>query len=150
MTLHSHAFAPDAAIPVRFTADGEDVSPPLDWADAPSSTISFAILAVDPDAASGDWVHWVIYNIPAAFHELPAHVPPQAQPLPGVRQGVNDFHRTGYGGPSPPRGLHHYVFTLYALDGELPLPAGASKRQLIAAMDGHIIAECRLTGTYQR
>jgi Raf kinase inhibitor-like YbhB/YbcL family protein len=150
MTLHSSAFADGASIPARYTADGENVSPPLAWKDAPASTRTFALLADDPDALSGDWVHWAIYNIPADSSALSDGIPPLSQPLPGVKQGVNDFHKIGYGGPSPPRGLHHYVFTLYALDSELPLPAGATKRQLTAAMQDHILAECRLTGTYRR
>jgi Raf kinase inhibitor-like YbhB/YbcL family protein len=158
MILESSAFTHGQPIPVRYTADGADVSPPLSWTDPPAGTRSFALVADDPDAAGRPWVHWVIYNIPAATFSLKESVPPAAQPFgsaqgrpfSGIRQGINDFRKTGYGGPSPPSGTHHYVFTLYALDAELALPAGATKPQLLAAVKGHVLAEAKLIGTYRR
>ncbi len=150
MILESAAFAPDQPIPMRYTADGADVSPPLSWRDPPSGTKSFALIVDDPDAPGRVWTHWVIYHIPAAILSLKEAVPTSPHLASGVRQGINDFHKTGYGGPSPPSGTHHYSFTLYALDAELSLPAGATKQQLLAAMKGRVLAEARLVGTYRR
>ncbi|MBN2353792.1 MAG: YbhB/YbcL family Raf kinase inhibitor-like protein [Spirochaetales bacterium] len=158
MVLSSIAFASNHPIPARFTADGADVSPPLSWTDPPAGTKSFALIVDDPDAPGKAWVHWVIYDIPAGTRELKENVPTQARPFdsaqggpsPGMSQGINDFRRTGYGGPSPPSGTHRYVFTLYALDAALGLPPGAAKQQLLAAMKGHVLAEAKLTGAYRR
>jgi Raf kinase inhibitor-like YbhB/YbcL family protein len=158
MTLKSAAFAPNAPIPARYTADGADVSPPLAWSDPPAATESFALIVDDPDAPGKTWVHWVIYGISAGTRELKERVPTnagpfdsaQGGPFAGMSQGINDFHKTGYGGPSPPSGTHRYVFTLYALDVALDLPPGAAKPQLLAAMKGHVLAEAKLVGTYRR
>ena len=148
MVLTSNAFTSGQPIPPRYTADGANVSPSLSWQDAPAGTKSFALISDDPDAPGGTWVHWVVYNIPQNTNTLPEGVSPQQ--IQGVREGINDFHKTGYGGPSPPRGEHRYFFTLYALDSELSLPAGVSKRQLLTAMEGHVLDEAHLMGTYRR
>ena len=148
--LTSPAFAPGGAIPAAHTCDGADASPALEWSGAPAGTKSFALVVHDPDAPAGDWLHWVAWNIPAATRALPAGVSTK-DPLPdGTRQGRNDFGRPGYGGPCPPGGTHHYVFSLRALDTTLALPAKASRDAIEKAMQGHVLATADLTGTYQR
>ena len=151
LTLKSSAFQEGGMIPLRFTCDGRDISPDLSWSQVPSGTKSFALICVDPDAPSGTWVHWVIFNIPPTKTALPYGVPTLKELPDGSRQGINDFHRIGYGGPCPPKGkTHRYFFKLYALDTDLNLPAGAKKQQLIEAMEGHILSETVLMGRYQR
>jgi len=137
-------------IPRRYTCDGEDVSPPLEWNDVPEGTKSLALICDDPDSKAGIWVHWVIFNIPAAVRELPEDVPPERTLPDGSRQGLNDFNRIGYGGPCPAVGTHRYFFKLYALDKTLDLEPGATKAQVEEAMRGHILGECRLVGRYVR
>jgi len=151
MRLTSTAFEDGKTIPVRFTGFGADESPTLQWSGAPAGTRSFALICDDPDAPMGTWVHWVIYGLPATANELPEKTP-AAESLPGgARQGLNDFRRVGYGGPLPPPGKpHRYFFKLYALDAELPLKARATKPELLRAMEGHILAEAQVMGTYQR
>jgi Raf kinase inhibitor-like YbhB/YbcL family protein len=151
-SLTSPAFADGAAIPVRHTCDGPDASPPLAWSGAPAGTRSFALIMDDPDAPAGTWVHWVLYNLPAALAELPDTVAKvEALDLGGARQGRNDFRHPGYGGPCPPPGpAHRYVFKLYALDAALELRSGARKQELEAAMEGHVLAMAQLVGTYAR
>jgi Raf kinase inhibitor-like YbhB/YbcL family protein len=151
-SLRSPAFADGAAIPVRHTCDGPDVSPPLAWSDAPAGTRSFALIMDDPDAPAGTWVHWVLYNLPAATSELPETVAKvEGLDLGGARQGRNDFRHPGYGGPCPPPGpAHRYIFKLYALDAVLELRPGAKKPELEAAMQGHMLAMAQLVGTYAR
>jgi Raf kinase inhibitor-like YbhB/YbcL family protein len=150
ITLTSAAFEDGGMIPSRFTCDGADVSPPLAWAPVPDNAISLALIADDPDAPGKTWVHWVLYNLPASVKELPENVPPQATLASGALQGTNDFRKTGYGGPCPPGGTHRYYFKLYALDAMLDLSAGATKDQLLKAMEGHILAEGQLMGRYSR
>lgn len=147
----STAFAEGQPIPAKYTCDGLNMSPPLEWSGAPSNTQSLALIADDPDAPVGTWVHWVIYDLPSGTTEL-AENTPQTQQLPnGAKQGVNDFRRPGYGGPCPPSGKpHRYYFKLYALDTKLDLKPDSTKKELLKAMDGHILAEGRLMGTYQR
>ncbi len=149
--ITSSAFREGETIPRRYTGDGEDLSPPLRWADPPSGTRSFALICDDPDAPRGVWVHWVLFNLAGETREL-AEGFPATETLPGgVRQGRNDFGNLGYGGPAPPRGKpHRYLFKLHALDGPLDLPASATKNQLLAAMKGHVLAEGQLMGKYQR
>src|SRR5713101_2813365 len=151
-TLISTAFTDGAAIPIKHTCDGVDVSPPLAWSAAPAETRSFALIADDPDAPAGSWVHWVVYNLPAAVSELPENVAKvEALDLDGARQGRNDFRRPGYGGPCPPPGpAHRYFFKLHALDAPLTLKAGAQKKDVEAAMEGHVLATAQLMGTYAR
>lgn len=151
LRITSSAFSPGAAIPPRYTADGADRSPPLDWSGEPQGTASFALVCDDPDAPRGDWVHWVLFNLPADVHQLPEHAQADGTLSSGARQGRNDFGKLGYGGPSPPPGTpHRYVFTLYALDAALPLPAGASRAELLQATAGHVLAQASVTGTYRR
>lgn len=151
MKLTSTAFAEGKPIPRKHTCEGEDVSPPLSWSDAPAGAKSFALICDDPDAPVGTWVHWVAWNIPASVTALDENTPKQDAIPGGGQQGRNDFKRTGYGGPCPPPGKpHRYFFKLYALDAELDLAAGATKADLERAMQGHILAEAHLMGTYQR
>ena len=124
--------------------DGENYSPTLAWTGAPAETGSFAVTLVDPDG--GNWVHWVQFNIPAEVTSLPETI---AGPAVGVK-GNNGFYSLGYGGPCPPGGTHHYVFTLYALDTALELDEGATLNAVLAAMEGHILAEAQLTGLRTR
>ena len=150
MKLESSSFAQGQPIPQKYTCDGGDVSPELRWSKAPEETKSYALIADDPDAPAGTWVHWVIYNIPANAQELPEGMPKTATMPAGV-QGLNDFKKVGYGGPCPPLGKpHRYFFKLYALDMQLPMKAGATKKDIEAAMQGHILANAELMGSYQR
>lgn len=151
LKLTSPAFAEGQPIPAKYTGDGPDVSPPLQWSGVPAGAKSLALICDDPDAPVGTWVHWVLYGLPASATELPENVPPQETLPSGARQGVNDFGRVGYGGPAPPPGKpHRYYFKLYALDTELNLKPKATKQELLRAMQGHILAEGQLMGTYQR
>jgi Raf kinase inhibitor-like YbhB/YbcL family protein len=151
MELRTPAFKNGAEIPRKHTCDAEDVSPSLGWEKALAGARAFALIADDPDAPAGTWVHWVIYDIPAETKEL-AEGTAKTETLPnGAKQGVNDFRRVGYGGPCPPPGLpHRYFFKLYALDGPTNLKARATKQQLLDAMAGHILAEAELMGRYKR
>lgn len=148
--LKSPAFKNGDLIPSKYTCDGLDISPPLDWESIPEGTKSFAIIADDPDAPMGTWVHWVIFNIPPDEKGLPEGVPTERELSNGARQGTNDFRRIGYGGPCPPGGTHRYFFKIYALDTLLDLKPGATKPQLLSAMKGHIIGQGELMGRYRR
>lgn len=150
MEIKSAAFEEGGLIPSEFTCDGADVSPPLTWSSVPAGTKSLALISDDPDAPVGIWVHWVIYNIPPTETGLPKVVPGDEKLENGTIQGKNDFSRIGYGGPCPPSGTHRYYFKLYALDTMLDLKPGATKDQLLKAMDGKILAECQLMGKYKR
>ena len=147
--LQTPVFKPGGDLPRKFTCEGADASPALDWSGPPASTQSFALIVDDPDAPGGAWVHWVVYDLPASARQLPEGVP-QADDLPGGgRQGVNDFGKPGYGGPCPPPGKpHRYFFKLYALDKRLDLGAAATKRAVEQAMKGHILAQAELVGRY--
>ncbi len=150
--LTSAAFKDGAPIPGKYTCDGVDVSPPLTWSGAPAGTRSVALIADDPDAPGGTWVHWVLYNLPAEVFELPENIAKvESLDLGGARQGRNDFRRPGYGGPCPPPGpAHRYFFKLYALDTRLELKAGAQKKDVEAALEGHALGSAQLMGTYAR
>jgi Raf kinase inhibitor-like YbhB/YbcL family protein len=148
--LKSAAFAPNAAIPSQHTCDGQDTSPPLEWSGEPGGAKSFALVMHDPDAPAGDWLHWVVWNIPSSAHALPANVAKKEALPDGTQQGSTDFHKPGYGGPCPPSGTHHYVFELHALDARLTLPANASRSQIEKEIQGHLLATAQLIGTYQR
>jgi hypothetical protein len=138
-------------IPAKYTCDGANVSPPLAWKGVPAGAKTLALISDDPDAPGGTWVHWVIYNISSAIGEVPEGVKATATVLDGAAQGTNDFRKTGYGGPCPPRGAaHRYFFKLYALDTALPLGPGATKQAVLGAMDGHVLAQAELMGTYKR
>jgi len=149
-TITTAAFAPGTAVPSVHTCDGADTSPPLAWSGAPAGTKAFALVVHDPDAPAGDWLHWVAWNIPAAVHALPEGIPKKELLPDGMRQGKNDFGKTGYGGPCPPSGTHHYVFALYAIDAMLSLPASAPRDQIEKEIRAHLLAEAEVTGTYQR
>lgn len=157
MNIESTAFSDGGAIPKEYTGEGTDTSPPLSWSDAPEGTASFALICDDPDAPREEpWVHWVIYNIPADASGLPAGVEraPQPDQPAGARHAANSWpsDNLGYRGPMPPpgHGVHHYHFKFYALDQVLDLGAGATKKELLDAMGGHILAEGELIGTYER
>lgn len=147
--LKTDAFA--GVIPKKFTCDGADVSPALSWNDAPAGAQSFTLIADDPDAPVGTWTHWIIWNIPASATALPEDVPKVGESGDGARQGRNDFKHIGYGGPCPPAGKpHRYFFRLYALDAKLDVKAGASRSELEDAMQGHVLSQTELMGTYGR
>lgn len=148
----SSAFGANQQIPVRYTCDGEQMSPPLMWSEAPQNTATFALIVDDPDAPSGIFTHWVLFNIPSNVDHLDENLP-RVQPLGhGMIQGSNDFGRPGYGAPCPPPGSspHHYRFTLYALDAALPLQADATRQQLMGAMQRHVLDQAQLVATYAR
>ncbi len=150
MKLESSAFQPGAMIPAKYTCDGEDLSPPLNWSDPPAGTQSFALISDDPDAPVGTWVHWVMWNIPTSARALEENLPKTASLPNGSKQGTTDFRRVGYGGPCPPSGTHRYFFKLYALDATLNLPATTTKKDLEKAIRGHILAQAELIGKYHR
>ncbi|MFO7848947.1 MAG: YbhB/YbcL family Raf kinase inhibitor-like protein [Spirochaetia bacterium] len=150
MILQTTAFANGEPIPREYSCDGENVSPPLRWSDIPEGVRSFALIMDDPDAPGGTFVHWVYFDIPHTVHELPRGIVPTEKPAQGGTQGSNSFGKIGYGGPCPPGGEHRYYFKLYALDSELNLKAGSSKKDLLQAMDGHIVEETQIMGTYVR
>ena len=148
--LKSTTFTSGELIPRKYTCDGEDISPQLEWGDSPENTQSFALICDDPDAPVGTWTHWVLYNVPAEMRVLPEAIPPDADLADRSRHGKNSWGRLGYGGPCPPSGTHRYFFRLYALDRLLDLVAGASLKQLLQAMEGHILAQAELMGRYTR
>jgi Raf kinase inhibitor-like YbhB/YbcL family protein len=151
LELTSPAFKEGEAIPTKHTCDGDDVSPPLKWSDAPSGAKSLALICDDPDAPAGTWVHWVLYDLPANVNQLPEGIAASDATPQGAKQGVNDFQRVGYGGPCPPQGKpHRYFFKLYALDSTLDLKPRATKSDVVNAMKGHALAEGQLMGTYKR
>jgi len=155
LTVTSSVFKEGQPVPTRYTGDGADVSPPLQWSGAPEKTLEYALVCEDPDAPiSEPWVHWLVYGIPASVTSFPEGKPKRSLPPEpaGMKEGMNSFHKTDYGGPAPPRGhgTHHYYFRLYALDKKLGLPPGVSKRDLFKAMEGHVIAQGHLMGTYSR
>jgi Raf kinase inhibitor-like YbhB/YbcL family protein len=151
IVVKSPAFAEGQQIPAKYTADGEDVSPPLTWSGVPHRARSLVLLCEDPDAPGGTFTHWVVFNLPAQARQLEEGVPPREALASGGVQGTNDFGRLGYGGPAPPPGRpHRYYFKVSALDAELPLAAGARRREVAAAMEGHVVAEGWLMGTYRR
>ena len=148
--LTSAVFVEGEDIPRKYTCDGEDVSPPLQWKDAPENTKSFALISDDPDAPVGTWVHWVVYNIPGSATSLPEAVPARDELSDGTRHGRTSWGRNAYGGPCPPGGTHRYFFKLYALETALDLAPGASVPQLQQAMQGHIAGQTELMGRYSR
>ncbi len=148
--LLSPAFEDGGTIPRTFTCDGEDVSPALTWRDPPAGVRSFALIMDDPDAPVGTWVHWVVYDLPPELRELPERVPPGERLPFGGAHGRNSWGRLAYGGPCPPGGTHRYVFRLYALDSVLGLALGASKEDVLRAMQGRTLGEATLTGRYGR
>jgi hypothetical protein len=150
LNVTSPAFEDGGMIPAKYTADGQNVSPPLEWSGKPAETKSFALIADDPDAPMGTWVHWVLYNIPADVSSLSERIPPDQKLDNGALHGINDFGRFGYGGPAPPSGTHRYFFKVYALDTTLDASPGLKKDQLIQAIKGHILAQGQVMGRYKR
>jgi Raf kinase inhibitor-like YbhB/YbcL family protein len=150
MKLISSAFEAGGVIPAKYTCDGQDISPPLSWSDVPAGARSLALIADDPDAPRGTWVHWVAWNLPMDARSLSEGIPKQSSLSNQMQQGMTDFKKPGYGGPCPPSGTHRYFFKLYALDTVLNLPAGTTKGNLEKAMQGHILGQAELMATYQR
>lgn len=149
LSITSTAFAQGKPIPSAYTCDGKSISPPLAWSGAPAGARSLALIMDDPDAPMGTFVHWIVYNIPAESAGLPEAISPEALLTDGTAQGQNSARRTGYTGPCPPGGKHRYFFKLFALDTSLSLSA-ATKETLLQAMQGHILAQGELMGTYSR
>ena len=146
--LTSTAFKEGEPIPRQYTCDGVNVSPSLEWSGVPKSAKTLVIFADDPDAPAGAWVHWVLYNLPADNIGMVENLPATDELRAGGFQGKNDFGKIGYGGPCPPSGTHRYFFKIYALDSELPLKASATKAEVEKAMEGHVVAQGQLMGTY--
>ena len=152
MRMMSTAFSHEGTIPTMYTCEGQDTSPPLAWTALPVGTKSLALIVDDPDAPDPaapkmTWVHWVLYNLPPTIESLPEGMKTLPQ---GTKNGINDWKRTGYGGPCPPIGRHRYFHKLYALDIILPELKEPTKVQLEQAMTGHILGEAQLMGTYQK
>lgn len=145
--LASAAFSAGEPIPVRYSCDGEDISPALAWNNPPEGTQSITLIMDDPDAPGGTWDHWIVFNIPANARELPEAV--SAEDISAIF-GQNSWGRGDYGGPCPPGGTHRYFFKLYALDTTLSSGESANKGEVLAAMEGHILAEAELMGTFSR
>ena len=143
LTMTSDAFANGQSIPAKYTCKGKNISPALAWTDPPAGTQSLALIMDDPDPPGGTWVHWVLFNIPASTRMLP-----EGLHVSGISVGKNSWGEMQYGGPCPPSGTHRYFFKLYALDGDLSLSPGTTKEQLLRAMDGHILAQGELVGTF--
>lgn len=149
--LTSTAFREGATIPKKHTCDGADLSVPLSWTEPPERTEAFALIVDDPDAPGRTWVHWVLDDIPGHTRALAEALPPEGVLADGTKQGVNDFGRLGYGGPCPPPGpAHRYVFRLFALDRKSGLGPGATKEQVLRAIEDCTLASAQLTGIYRR
>ncbi|CAM2863427.1 YbhB/YbcL family Raf kinase inhibitor-like protein [Legionella worsleiensis] len=145
-TLESSAFKPNSMIPDQYSCSGANIPPPLAWQNVPPNAQSLALVVSDPDAQDGEWIHWMIFNIPPTVTQFDA-----TSALPdGAVNGTNSWGTVGYKGPCPPLGVHRYVFTLYALDNVLNLEQGANKTTVLNAMTGHVIGSAELTGLYQK
>ncbi|MFV0349098.1 MAG: YbhB/YbcL family Raf kinase inhibitor-like protein [Halodesulfovibrio sp.] len=150
MRIFSPAFEDGGFIPAEHTCDGENTSPALQWTDVPTGAKFLTLICDDPDAPMGVWDHWLLFNLPAAHEGLDAGISREFDPFPGVAHGLNSWKRACYDGPCPPSGTHRYYFKLYALDSRINLKPGATKGEILRAMDGHILAECRIMGRYSR
>jgi Raf kinase inhibitor-like YbhB/YbcL family protein len=150
LKVTSTAFEEGDLIPAFYTCDGRDVSPPLSWTGGPERTVSYGLLCDDPDAPVGDWVHWLVFNLPKTVTSLKEAIAPTDTIVEGAVQATNSWNRVGYGGPCPPSGTHRYFFKVYALDARLSLNARAVKRDFLRAIEGHILAEGTLMGKYHR
>ena len=151
LTIKTPAFDPGQSIPKRYTGEGEDVSPRLEWSEPPSGTKSVALICEDPDAPVGIWVHWVLFNLPASTRSLDEGMPKDRELKNGARHGNNDWKQPRYRGPMPPPGkVHRYYFRVYALDKMLDLAAGATRQQVLDAMKDHVLAQGEVMGTYRR
>jgi Raf kinase inhibitor-like YbhB/YbcL family protein len=154
LSLSSSAFTHNTEIPRRYTCQGQDISVPLAWSGAPAATKSFVLIVDDPDAPDPraprmTWVHWVLYNLPVGARELKEDIKTRELPK-GTLEGLNDWKRTGYGGPCPPIGRHRYFHKLWALDSMLPVMETPTKAELEQAMKGHVLEKAELIGTYQK
>ena len=149
--ITSSAFDYGDFIPVKYTCEGDDISPPLQWENVPKGTKSFVLIVEDPDAPMGTFTHWIVYDIPADSTGIAEDFPKKPE-VNGIKQGINDFGKIGYGGPCPPPGKpHRYFFKLFALDiKSLNIPAGASKSKVIKSLNGHIIGTTQIMGLYKR
>ena len=150
MQLRSAAFEDGGDIQAQYSCDGAGISPPLVWDHLPGETASLVLIMDDPDAAMGTWVHWLLYNIPPGTVGLPEDLAGKSGMPPGSQQGENSWKREAYGGPCPPSGEHRYFFRLYALDRRLAMDSGAQKKELIAAMEGHVLDQVQLVAHYRR
>jgi len=148
--LTSPAFSQGEPIPEKYSCKGEDISPPLAWGDPPQGTQSFVLIVDDPDAPVGTWDHWILFNIPANTRGLEENLPITGANPGWILVGNNSWGRADYGGPCPPSGTHRYFFKLYAVDTTLSMQSGASKGQVLGALDGHILAQAELMGTFSR
>ena len=148
--LKSHSFKNGETIPSKHAYDRENISPALEWENIPSNAKSIALICEDPDAPVGNWVHWIIFNIPAAQNKLEEDISRIPELANGIKQGRNDYGKIGYGGPCPPFGTHRYIFKIFALDTVLNLKAGCSRGEIINAMKNHILDKGELTGLYSR
>lgn len=150
MELHSSAFREGEAIPERYAHENENVSPPLEWSDIPPDTQSLALVVEDPDAPSGTFGHWVLFNLPPDRTSLDEGASKHSKHIATAEQGLNDFGEIGYGGPQPPSGTHRYFFRLLALDTTLRAQGDPKRTDLLSAIKGHVIEESRLMGTYTK
>jgi len=148
--ITSPAFKDGGMIPSKYTCDGQDISPPLQWENLPPKTKSIALICDDPDAPMGIWVHWVVYDLPGYTKELKENFPEDETLPDGTRQGITDFGKTGYGGPCPPSGTHRYFFKIYALDAPVDIVTMADKPKLLKEMEGHLLGQGKLMGRYKR
>jgi len=151
LKLTSEVFDPDGMIPAQYTCEGDDMSPPLNWQGVPDEAQSLVMICDDPDAPNGTWTHWLLYNVPLSRQSLPEGVPTDPELPWGGMQGRNDSGALGYGGPCPPPGpAHHYYFRLYALDEAPDLSPGATRQQVLDAIQDHILEKTELIGRYAR
>ena len=150
MNITSPSFENGQPIPVEYSCKGSDISPPLEWSDVPSNAVTLALICDDPDAPMGTWVHWVYFDIPAGKNGLPQGVDNSDMPAIGGVQGKNSWRKNGYGGPCPPGGTHRYFFKLFAVDSELRLAPTSNKAKVLKALEGHVIDEAQLMGTFTR
>ncbi|MEO0255192.1 MAG: YbhB/YbcL family Raf kinase inhibitor-like protein [candidate division WOR-3 bacterium] len=148
--IKSSEFGYGEMIPVKYTCDGENISPPLEWEKIPEETKSFVLICDDPDAPMGTWDHWILFNIPKDVKKLSPGIQPLEKLENGAIHGKNSWGKLGYGGPCPPYGTHRYFFKIYALDTILDLKPGATKKEVLKAMEGHIIGYGELMGKYKR
>jgi len=148
--LSSHEFEDGGMIPEKYTCDGAGVSPSLRWTEVPANTESIALIMEDPDAPGGNFVHWIIFNLPASMTEIPESAPREQILANDAQQGMNSFVKVGYGGPCPSSGVHRYYFRVYALDQSLSLESGATEREVRDAIKGHILAQGELMGRYAK
>lgn len=150
LTVESSAFDDGEQMPYKYSLSGPNISPPISWSGVPKNAKSVAIICDDPDTSRGIWTHWVVFNIPPGLSALPENLPDEEILPSGIAQGVNDFGRVGWDGPSPPEGTHRYIFEVYALDAMLDPGHGITRSGLIDAMKGRIIGRGKLVGIYER